>query len=177
MDFDFGLVDSDAEDAMGPLVRGSGEPGVVCFVSHTLLVVCWDINLYFFFVATFEVDASLTPPLEALEAQQRSRTPPEGSLRAILGDVASFLRGPESHGGPSAVAGARGTVPSAKSLFGVIEGGPGLGILTPNYFALRSEVSRAFVVASSLLRSGEVERSLAQRPLEELEVRLAAVAL
>ena len=49
MDFDFGLVDSDVEVAMGPLVR-AGEPGVVCFVSHTLLVVRWDLNLYFFFL-------------------------------------------------------------------------------------------------------------------------------
>ena len=68
MDFDFGLVDSDAKDAMGPLVRGSGEPSVVCFVSQTLLVVHWDLTLYFFFVATFEVDVSLTPPLETLKA-------------------------------------------------------------------------------------------------------------
>ena len=111
MDFDIGLVDSDTEDATGPLVRGSGEPGVVCFVSHTLLVVCWDLNLYFFFVATLEVDASLTPPLEALEAWQGSGTPPERSLKAILGDVASFLRSPEPTGDLSLAAGARDTVP------------------------------------------------------------------
>ncbi|XP_062205200.1 uncharacterized protein LOC133907200 [Phragmites australis] len=49
------------------------------------------------------------------------------------------------------------------------EGGLGLGVLTLDDFALRREPPRAFVVASSLLWSGEVERSLAQCPLEEVE--------
>ena len=66
---------------------------------------------------------------------------------------------------------------SAGSPFGEVEGGPGLGILTSDDFALCPEVSRAFAAASSLLRSGEVERVLAQCPLEELEARLASPVL
>ena len=107
MDYDFGIIGSDIEDAMGPPVRGSKELRVISFISHILfLVVRSDLDLCFFFVVTFEVDVSLTPPLEAPEAQQRSWTPPEGSLRAVSGDVASFLQGPKSDGGPPVVAGA-----------------------------------------------------------------------
>ena len=89
----------------------------------------------------------------------------------------SFLRGPELAGDLPLAAGARGTVPSTEAPFGAVEGGPGLGVLTLDDFVLRLESSRAFATASSLLRSGEVERSLAQRPLEELEAQLVAVAL
>ena len=94
-------------------------------------------------------------------------TPPDGSPRAVPGDVASFLQGPELAGDLPMTAGARGTVPSAEGPFGAVEGTPGLGVLTPDDFAM----------ASSLLRSGEVERSLAQHPLEELEAQLVAAAL
>ena len=72
--------------------------------------------------------------------------------------MASFLRSPEAP-------------------FGAVEGGPGLGVLTSDDFMLRSEALWAFAAASSLLRSGEVERLLAQRPLEELDARLVAAAL
>ena len=68
-------------------------------------------------------------------------------------------------------------MPSAEVPFGAIEGSPSLGVLTLNDFVLRPEASISFAVASSLLRSGEVERSLAHRPLEELEAHLVAVAL
>ena len=94
-----------------------------------------------------------------------------------MGDVASFPRGLESAGGPPAAAGVRGAVPSTGSPFGVVEGVPSHEILTLDDFTLCSEVSWAFAAASSLLRSGEVKRALAQRPLEELEVRLAAATL
>ena len=92
MDYNFGIVDSDVEDATGPPIRGSEEPDVICFVSHILfLVVRWDLDLCFFFVATFEMDASLTPPPEAPKAERKSGTPPDGYPRAVPGDVASFL--------------------------------------------------------------------------------------
>ena len=76
-------------------------------------------------------------------------------------DVALFLQGPESTGGPPTRVGARGAMPSAGNPFRAVERGPGLRILTPNDFALRLETSRAFAAASSLVRSGEVERVLA----------------
>ena len=102
---------------------------------------------------TFEVDVTLTPPLGASEAQRRLWTTPEGSSRAVLGDVVSFHRGPESAGGPPAAASAQGVVPSTGSPFGAVEGGSSLGILTPGDFALRLEVLRDFAADSSLLRS------------------------
>ena len=40
VDYDFGIVVSDVEDATGPLVRGSEELGVICFVSHILFWSC-----------------------------------------------------------------------------------------------------------------------------------------
>ena len=100
-----------------------------------------------------------------------------GSSRAVPGDVALFLWGPEPAGDQPVAAGARGTMPSIEGTFGAIEGSPGLWVFTSDDFVLRPKASRAFVAASSLLRSGEVERSLAQRPLEELEVRLVVAAL
>ena len=88
-----------------------------------------------------------------------------------------FLWGPELAGDLPVAAGARGIVPSAEGPFGAVEGSPGLRVLTPDNFVLRLKASRAFAAASSLLRSGEVERSLAQRPLEELEAWLVVAAL
>ena len=91
------------------------------------------------------------------------------SAKVALGDVSLSPRSPGVAGDLARVVGAGGTVPSTGAPSAMTEGGPGHGVLTLDDFALRSEASRAFVVASSLIRSGEVERSLAQRPLEELE--------
>ena len=68
-------------------------------------------------------------------------------------------------------------MPSIEGPFGAVEGSPGLRVLTPDDFVLHLEALRAFAAASSLLRSGEVEQSLAQLPLEELEAWLVAAAL
>ena len=129
-----------------------------------------------FFLETLEVDASFTPPPKAPEAQQGLGTHSEGSLKAVLGDVASFLRSPEPVGDLSLAVSGGDTMPSAEAPFGVVEGGPGLRVLTPNDFVLRQR-RQGPSLAASLLRSGEVERSLAQCPLDELEEQLVAASL
>ena len=91
--------------------------------------------------------------------------------------MASFLQGPKPTDDLPSAVGAQGIVPFVEDPFGVVEGSPSLGVLTLDDFVLRPEASRAFAVASSLLRSREVERLLAQRPLEEPEARLVAAAL
>ena len=109
---------------------------------------------------------------KAGDIRQGSGTSPEMSLKAALGDVALSPRSPEPAGDLAQAAGAGGTLPSAGAPSVTAEGGPGLGVLTLDDFAMRPKASRAFVVASSILRSGEVKRSLPQCPLEEVEVRL-----
>ena len=99
------------------------------------------------------------------------------SLKDALGNVVSSPSSPETAGDLARAAGAGGTVPFARAPSATIEGDPSLGVLTLDDFALHSEVSRAFVTASSLLRSGEVDRSIAQCHLEEVEVRLVVAAL
>ena len=150
-----------------------------CFVSYILFRSCTGILTLCFmvFAATAKVYVSSTPLSEVVELQQGSGISPELSLKAAMGDVASSPRSPEPAGDLAQAASAGGTFPSARAPSAMTEGGPGLGVLTLDDFALCLEALRAFVMASTLLWSGEVERSLAQRPLEEVEPHLVAVAL
>ena len=62
--YDFGIVGMDIDDVTSPLVSGSEELDVVCFISHILFGSCTRILICvsLFFVATLEEEKSLTPP-------------------------------------------------------------------------------------------------------------------
>ena len=75
------------------------------------------------------------------------------------------------------MAGAGGAEPSMGASSTLVEGGLGLEALTQDDFVLHPEALRAFASALSLLRSGEIEQSMAWGPRESLEAHLEAVAL
>ena len=98
-------------------------------------------------------------------------------LTVTLGGVVSPLRVVEPVHDLALMAGAGGAEPSMGVASTPVEWGLGLEALTQDDFVLDPEALRAFALALSLLRSGEIKQLVAWGPRVGLEAHLEAVAL
>ena len=108
--------------------------------------------------------------------REESTAPREESKAAAPEVITLPLRGISPGHGMALMAGVIRVVPSVAATSAPLERGLSFEALTLDDFALRCKALNAFAFTSSFLRSWEIELSLAQRPLEEVALRLEAIA-